>query len=69
MNKKLTATEIMNEQIEIPCYLCGKGKITIRRGDINLHSPHPLAQKVNDALQLFLLEKTKEFFNQLKELI
>ena len=58
-----TATEIMNKQIEIPCYLCGKGKITIRAGDINLRSPHPLAQQVQIALQDYLLEKTKEFFD------
>lgn len=59
-----TATEILNQRIEIDCYLCGKGKIIIRQGDIGIRFPHPVHAKVNKALEVFLLEKTKEFFAQ-----
>lgn len=65
MNKK-TATEIMNEEIEITCYLCGKGKVSIRQGDIYLKHPHPLDHEVNYNLKKFLLKKIKEFLESRK---
>lgn len=58
-----TATEILEERVEIDCYLCGKGKIIIRAGDIKLVSPHPVDHEMRYQLNKYLLEKTKEFFD------
>jgi len=58
----ITASEIMNKQITIPCYLCGKGKITIRQGDIGMYVPHPLDRKVREELEKYLLKATGRFF-------
>ncbi len=57
-----TATEILNKEIKIPCYLCGKGKITIRQRDIQLDTPHPLDFKTRAKLEIYLLKKIKEYF-------
>ena len=61
-----TVTEILNREIEIDCYLCGKGKIIIRAGDIGIHTPHHLDHKIRMELEEYLLLKTKEFFDQYK---
>lgn len=64
--KYLTATELLEEKIEVPCYLCGKGKIIIRRGNIGLRSPHPLDYKVRCLLESYLLKETKKFLTNYK---
>lgn len=63
---KKTAWEIVNEVLVVDCYLCGKGKISIKAGDLKLSSPHPLEHKVRYEMQKFLLSKLPEFFEKLK---
>ena len=61
---KQTATEILNEQITFPCYLCGKGTITMRAGDISINSRHEIDAKVKLELEKHLLKETNKFMHE-----
>ena len=65
MVKPTTATEILEERIEVPCYLCGKGKIIIRAGNIGLVHKLPISHGVEVHLRNHLLRETKKFFEDL----
>ena len=58
-----TITEVLNEEITVLCYLCGKGEITLRRGDLGLRIPSHIDSKIRQGLESFLLKKAKEFLN------
>jgi len=60
-----TATEIMEEGIEVPCYLCGEGKIIMRRGDICARFGHPIDYKIRVELEKHLLKETKKFLTDI----
>lgn len=60
-----TITEELGKEIQIPCYLCGKGKITMRQGDIIVNSPHHIDRKIKLKLEKHLLKCTEKWFKKL----
>jgi hypothetical protein len=66
MKKKITsATQLLNNQIEIPCYLCGKGKIVMQVGLIMSNQPHPIDYKVRIELEKYLMGCAKKWIDDL----
>ena len=63
-----TATEILGREISIPCYLCGKGKIRMRTGDImsiEFGARYPLDREVQRLLKIFLTKQAEKFLKNL----
>lgn len=65
--KNNTATGIMSEQIKVPCYLCGKGKITMKAGDVVTNFLHPIDVELRRQLELYLLHCAKTFIKMYRE--
>lgn len=63
--KVQTARGYLMGSQEVPCYLCGKGKIIMDRNSIICQFKHPLHDKVERELQEYLYIKAIEWLKNL----